>query len=283
MQRSDFHEFSNRSNRIHCNVILCLPSPCTLCLCGYFTNSGTTSSGSTPAAWPWARNSATAWRPRGPKSSVQSFTYMPTNLSACLSSRSRPYCRAYVQRVLAVGQAVLDALLEQPLDLADGFRAQILADGVGAQRQRQAGVLLPPVAQIDDELQVLLAERELPFVNDQPGVDRLAVVLAGHDGRNDLVERHFDAGKIRAQAQPQRQVRTGQLARHGDRAPRQLVDAHRLRGHDHRPVAVAHAGAAGAQNVFVVQESVGVNADGGELQLALNARRLSVSMSTSSC
>ena len=44
---------------------------------------------------------------------------------------------------------------------------------------------------------------------------------------------------------------------------------HWLRGHDHRPVAVAHAGAAGAQNVLVVQESVGVNADRGQLQFRL--------------
>ena len=38
----------------------------------------------------------------------------------------------------------------------------------------------------------LVAVGELAFVNDQPGVDRLAVVLAGDDGRNDLVERHVD-------------------------------------------------------------------------------------------
>jgi hypothetical protein len=58
------------------------------------TNSGTTRSGSTPASYPRARNSATALRPRGPKSRVQSLTYMPTNLSALALSRSRPYCNA---------------------------------------------------------------------------------------------------------------------------------------------------------------------------------------------
>ncbi len=90
------------------------------------------------------------------------------------------------------------------------------------------------------------------------------------DGRNDLVERHFDACEIRAQAQPQREVRAGQLARHGDRHARAAASTrHRLAGHDHRPVAVAHAGAAGAQDVLVVQEGVGVDADGRQLQLGL--------------
>ena len=75
-------------------------------------------------------------------------------------------------------QAVFDALLEQPLDVADRLRAQILAHRVRAQRQRQAGLLLPPVAQVDDQLQILVAVGELAFVNDQPGVDCLPVVLA---------------------------------------------------------------------------------------------------------
>ena len=59
----------------------------------------------------------TASRPRGPKSSVQSFTYMPTNWSACRSSRSRPYCSAYCSASSRCAKPVLDALLEQPLRL----------------------------------------------------------------------------------------------------------------------------------------------------------------------
>ena len=47
------------------------------------------------------------------------------------------------------------------------------------------------------------------------------------DGRNDLVERHFDAGEILPQAQPQRQKCARQLARHGDRERLQIVDRHR--------------------------------------------------------
>lgn len=57
-------------------------------------NSNSTGSGMMPAWWPRFSNSATAWRPRGPKSRVQSLTYIPTNSSALAVSRSRPYCRA---------------------------------------------------------------------------------------------------------------------------------------------------------------------------------------------
>ena len=83
------------------------------------------------------------------------------------------------------------------------------------------------------------------------------------------IERHFDALEIDAQAQPQRQVRARQLARHGDRRLAQLLDAHRLAGDDHRPVAVAHARAARAQDVLVVQKGVGVDAHGREFELGL--------------
>ena len=49
-------------------------------------------------------------------------------------------------------EAVLDALLEQPADLLHRLRAEIAADDVAAQRQRQAGLLLPPDAEIDDQV-----------------------------------------------------------------------------------------------------------------------------------
>ena len=55
---------------------------------------------------------------------------------------------------------------------------RFFAHDVRAQRQRQAGSVLPPFAQIDDQLQLLFAVRQLSFVNDQPRVDRLAVVFA---------------------------------------------------------------------------------------------------------
>ena len=49
----------------------------------------------------------------------------------------------------------------------------------------------------------------------------------------------------------------------------QLVAGHAAPGNDHRTVAVAHAGAARAENVAVAQVGVGVNAHGRQFQLAL--------------
>ena len=46
---------------------------------GQPTNSGSTKLGMTPASKPRRRINCTACRPRGPKSKVQSLTYMPTN------------------------------------------------------------------------------------------------------------------------------------------------------------------------------------------------------------
>ena len=67
-------------------------------------------------------------------------------------------------------EGVADAFLEQPADLADGCVAEIVADHVAAQRQRQSGLFLPPDAEIDDQLQTLILKGELAFVNDEPGV-----------------------------------------------------------------------------------------------------------------
>ena len=102
--------------------------------------------------------------------------------------------------------------LEQPGDLVDQVVAQVLADDVAAQGQRQAGLLEPPLAEVDDLVQALVAVVELPLVDDQAGVD-----LALGDGREDLVERHDDDRHVLAQAELERQVGGRQLAGDGDR------------------------------------------------------------------
>ena len=87
-------------------------------------------------------------------------------------------------------KAVLNAGVEQALDVRHGFFTQVLADGVGTQGQGQsAGQFLPPDPQIEHELQLTFAVRELSLVNDQPSVNRFAAVLAGPHCRNDFVER----------------------------------------------------------------------------------------------
>ena len=48
--------------------------------------------------------------------------------------------------------------------------AQLAPHHVSAQRQRQPRPLLPPDAEIDDQVQPLIPERQLPLMDDQPRV-----------------------------------------------------------------------------------------------------------------
>ena len=70
--------------------------------------------------------------------------------------------------------------------VANHLRAEIAADDVAAERQRQpAGALGPPLAEVDDLPQAVVLVRELPLVDQQPRV-RLAV----ENRLLNLVERH---------------------------------------------------------------------------------------------
>ena len=118
-------------------------------------------------------------------------------------------------------------------------------------------------------MQPLVLERQLPFVDDEAGVE-----LARCHGVEDLVERtsrrnlHLSR-RARSKPQLQREERGRQRAGHGDRLAAQVVDRQRLRGDDHRAVVVAHAAPAGQQGVLVEQVAIGVDADGGHFQFAL--------------
>ncbi len=58
-----------------------------------------------------------------------------------------------IERLVAMRQSVLDALVKQSVHVANDCGAEIFADTVGAERQRQIGLFVPPLAEIDDELQ----------------------------------------------------------------------------------------------------------------------------------
>ena len=92
--------------------------------------------------------------------------------------------------------------------------AEIAADDIAAQGQRQPGLLLPPDAEIDDQLQALILKRQLPFVNDQAGVE-----FARGDGRDDFVERQTSYAKLSLEQQTQGEKRRRQGAGHGDFHP----------------------------------------------------------------
>ena len=134
--------------------------------------------------------------------------------------------------------------------------------------KRQAGLVEPPLARVDDQLQVLLGVGELTFVDDQPGVDRLAFVLAGNHDVQDPIEGHDHLAELHAQAQPQGQIGGREHAGHGDR--RLAIGLQRLLRprHEHGAIAIAHARPAGAQHVAVGQMGIGVQAQGRQFQLA---------------
>ena len=55
--------------------------------------------------------------------------------------------------------------------LRDHLGPEIAPDDVAAERQRQpAGALRPPLAEVDDLPQPFVLIRELPFVDQQPGL-----------------------------------------------------------------------------------------------------------------
>ena len=242
-------------------------------------NSSSTGLGMMPAWWPWLRSSATACRPRGPKSSVQSLTYMPTNSSALAIVEVAAVLQGVVEGFLTVVEAVLNRLFEEGRHLVHDRLAEVFADGVGPERQRQAGPFQPPFAEVDDQMQSLIAIGQLPFVDDEAGVG-----FAPFNDVEDLVELMDDvvegtafarasvgkggvsAGRLPTEAEVEGQESGRQRAGDGDGFALQVVDRHRFAGDDHRAVAVPHAGSAGAEGIGLGEVGVTVQTDGGQLQ-----------------
>ena len=149
---------------------------------------------------------------------------------------------------------------------------EIFADAVAAQRQGQAGLFVPPHAQVDQQVQAEGLIGELAFMDDQPGVG-----FAVAHVRGDLVEvDDFVAWNASPRSCPRHScsVRNAVVSSPGMAMvlPRRVVERHRLAGDDHRAVLVAHAAAATGQGVFVGDVGIGVDGDGGDLQLALASR-----------
>src|SRR3989449_449892 len=87
----------------------------------------------------------------------------------------------------AVGEAVLNAGLEIACDVAHQRVSQVAAHDVAAKWQRQAGLVVPPFAEIDPEVQPTIGIGELTLVNEDSRLraTRRHVLL-------DLIERHDD-------------------------------------------------------------------------------------------
>ena len=95
---------------------------------------------------------------------------MPTNLVRQIAVQIAAELQGVVDRFLAM----IEAELDRPLDnvrhfLADGL-AQVFADAVAAEGEGKAGLLVPPDAEVDDQMQAEVLKCQLAFVNDQSGV-----------------------------------------------------------------------------------------------------------------
>src|SRR5437588_86300 len=92
-----------------------------------------------------------------------------------------------VERVLAVVEAVGDALAQMAGDLPLDITRHVLADDVASKWKRQAGLLQPPGTHVGDEMQSFVLVGQLAFVNEKTSID-----VAAQHSLFDLIERNND-------------------------------------------------------------------------------------------
>ncbi len=92
------------------------------------------------------------------------------------------------------------------------------ADGVAAERKGQAGLVAPPLAEVEQFDEAVIGVGQLALVDDEAGIE-----LAGDDGGNDLVEGD-DGGLDLGGEELERQVSRGERAGDGDAGLLDLVE-----------------------------------------------------------
>ena len=100
---------------------------------------------------------------------------------------------------------------------------------------------------------------QLAFVDDEA-----RFVFAFHDLRNNLIEGH-DFSLDSRREKPQRQISRGERAGDRNLFVFDFARGKSLRGHNHGPVAVAHAAAAGHQRIVVLNIWISMERDGGDV------------------
>ena len=119
-----------------------------------------------------------------------------------------------------------------------------------AERDRQSGLRLPPVAQVGEGVQAVPLEGEPGLVDDQA-----RVVPSGRDRGHDLVERHDDDLRRWAvgRPEPHQQVRRGAVARHRHPPAGERRRGRRVADQYQRTAAAAQR-AAGREKVVPAQQ-----------------------------
>ena len=130
---------------------------------------------------------------------------------------------------------------------------EVPTSDVGAERKRQAGVEEPPLTEVDDLVQPVIAVRELSFVDQQP-----CVRAAGDNLVDDLVEGHFPEAEVMAEGQAKNEKRRRHATRNRDLDIGQLATLDRTAGNKDRPVTRPHARPVWEEDVAVLDERVRV-------------------------
>ena len=139
------------------------------------------------------------------------------------------------------------------------------------ERDGQAGLALPPLAEVGDRDEPVLAVREAALVDDQARVD-----LARDDGLQDPVVAELDDVAERRRRQPEEQERRRLAARHGDAPGRRVLERAGLARDHERADAATERGAAAEQPVPVAGGRRRAEAELRELELG--ARRAPVQL-----
>lgn len=176
--------------------------------------------------------------------------------------QAAPVLNRIFKRLRPMLKRINNTRLEKPGKALHGLGTQITADHIHTQRQRQPGLLVPPLSEIYNFFKSTGFISDLPFVDNQtkirePFFNRIKNLVKRNKNR-------LDRRLIKLECQKG----CGELSRHRDFFPAETVCRHVLPGNQHRAVFVTDAGARPHHRVAVRHIRVGVTGNGRDLQFA---------------
>src|SRR3954469_10281259 len=160
-----------------------------------------------------------------------------------------------IQRVLAVVEAVGNALAEMARHLPLKVGWHVLPNDVAAQGKRKSGLLQPPRSHVSDEMKTVVLVSELSLMNEETRVN-----FTVEHSAIDLIERYDDRNKIGLK-EFEREIRARHQSRDSDALTGDALACHRLFGDEHRPISISHRSAVRQQSVAVGEICICVNRD----------------------
>ncbi len=152
--------------------------------------------------------------------------------------------------------------------LSDVFRAEVAADDISAEGEREAGAFHPPLAEVEAADHAVILVGELAFVNDESGVG-----VSGFDVLKDFVEGFNDVAEAFADGDGGGEEGGGHGAGDGDAeffVGLEFVEGVGFFGDDHGAVVVTHGATAGHEGVIFGDVGIGVEGDGGDFEFGLH-------------